>query len=470
MADDGGTLYRLSLTSRFYSTIALAALYASLTKFPSDYDDEDRLAEDATSYSLRITKWSSLWKSLAMSAVDNRSTTINYARALRILSLRDLLSLMEEFRSLRAQSVRQTFFAGGLEQCNMTRTYNISGTPQTVFDFNSSTDALTDMITRETRNVTTLIRQNTERPSLDQPGHLHRWLRHLPALETLQVFSGDTFEDERVRDAVTNCPNFKSLQIYHWPANVDPDEALSQFVSSISGRGLERLVITHGHNCVRELAVSALSFYHGSALTELEVLDVSDACLKALEMATNITNLRSCTFSLAGLRFTFPNEESCDIVSQFLGRNPSLERLDLGLFGVDKILTPVLPILKLKHLSITDVHETILPDSFWTALNSQSSSLELLTLKTLNPYPDIICPSVQMINSIRLLYKLKVLDITAFSVLVSDWDVRNIVQSCPLLEDLNLASPSLSNQTLVQLATLPRLTNFACQYSPTFCD
>ena len=462
MADDSGTLYRFSLTTRFYSTIALAALYASLTKFPSDYDDEDRLAEDATSYVVRISRWSSLWKSLAMSALDNQSTTINYARALRILNLRDLLSLMEEFRTLRAQPVRQTFFAGGLEECNKTRTYNISGTPQTVFDFNASTDALADIITRDTRNVTTLIRQNTERPSLDQPGHLHRWLRHLPALEILQVFSGDTFEDERVRDAVTNCPNLKSLQIYHWPANVNPDEALSQFVSTISGKGLERLVITHGNSCVRELALSALSSYHGSTLTELEVLDVSDICLSALAMATNITHLRSCTFSLEGVPYDFPNEESCDIVSQFLGRNPWLERLDIGLFGLDKILTPVLPHLKLKYLSITDVLETVLPDSFWNAINSQSSSLELLALKTVNRYPELVRPSAKMINSIRLLYKLKVLNITAFSVVVNDWDVREIVQSCPMLEDFYLASPSLSNRSLLQLASLPNLTNFAC--------
>jgi hypothetical protein len=237
---------------------------------------------------------------------------------------------------------------------------------------------------------------------------------------------------------------------------------VSQFVSTISGKGLERLVITHGNFCVRELALSALSSYHGSTLTELEVLDVSDICLSALAMATNVTHLRSCTLSLAGVPYDFPNEESCDIVSQFLGRNRSLERLDIGLFGLDKILIPVLPNLKLKHLSITDVFETVLPDSFWTAINSQSSSLESLALKTVNRYPEFIRPSAKMINSIHLLYKLKVLNITAFSVVVNDWDVQEIIQSCPLLEDFYLASLSLSNRSLLQLASLPNLTNFAC--------
>ena len=461
LSGDSGTLYRLSLTTRFYSAIALPALYASLAKFPSDYDDEDRLAEDATSYIRRITKWSSLWKSLAMSALDNQSTTINYARALRILNLRDLFSLMDEFRSTRSQTVRGEFFAGGLEECNKTSVY-VSGTPQTVFDFNSATDALADIITRETRNVTTLIRQTMERPSLRSPGHLHRWLKNLPALETLQVFWGNAFEDERVRDAVANCPNLKSLQIYHWPATVDPDQALSKFVSMISGNGLERLVISHGNTCVRELALSALSSYHGSTLTELEVLDLSDECLFALAMATNITKLRSCTFSLERVTFILPNEESCDIVSQFLGQNPFLERLDIGLFGVHQILTPVLPSLKLKYLSITDVLETVLPDSFWTAMNSQSSSLEVLILKTDNRYPELVRPSAKMINSIRLLYELRVLNITAFSVALNDWDIGEICRSCRLLEDLYFSSPSLTNQSLMQLTTLPGLRSFAC--------
>ena len=404
-----------------------------------------------------------------MSALDNQSTAFNYARALRVLNLRDLLSLMEEFRPPRSQPIRAAFFAGGLEDCNKTRSYNITGTPQTVFDFNTSMDALADKITRGTSNVTTLIRQNTE-PPLTQPGHLHQWLRNLPALEILQVFSGDTFEDDRVRDAVTNCPNLKSLEIFHWPAVVDPDEALSQLVSTISGKGLERLVVHSGNNCVRELALSALSTYHGSTLTELYVMDISDSFLSALAMATNITNLRICTFGLSVLNYNVSrNEESCDIVCQFLGQNTSLERLDLGLYGADKILTPVLPSLKLKHLSLTDVLETVLPDSFWMAMNSQSSTLELLHLKTVSRYPELIRPSTKMINSIRLLYKLKSLTITAFSVALNDYEIGNIVESCPLLEDVYLASPSLTNHSLLELTSLQSLTNFACLFPPHQC-
>jgi len=265
---------------------------------------------------------------------------------------------------------------------------------------------------------------------------------------------------------VTNCPNLKSLQIYHWPAVFNSDKALSQFVSTISGKGLERLVVTHGHRCVRGLALSALSTYHGSTLTELEILDISDSCLSALAMATNITKLRSCTFSLGSMNYNFNNEESCNIVSQFFAQNSALESLDIGLHGVDKILTPVLPSLKLTHLSITDVLETILPDSFWTAMNSQISTLESLTLRTLNRYPELVRPSTKMINAIRLLYKLKSLTLTAFSVALNDYEVEDIVYSCPLLEDVYLASPSFTNRSLTALATLQNLTNFACLYSP----
>src|SRR5579871_2029049 len=133
LSEDLETLYYLALTCRLYSTVALPALYSSLDRFPSEYDDEDRLAEDSQSYTARLTAWSSLWRSLAMSAKDPLSTTINYAAFLRVLNLTDLLSLMEEFRHQRGQQVRNCFFAGGLEEYNKLRNMSFAKSNQKVF-------------------------------------------------------------------------------------------------------------------------------------------------------------------------------------------------------------------------------------------------------------------------------------------------------------------------------------------------
>ena len=435
-----------------------------LVKFPSD-DDEDRLAEDATAYTNRLTKWSSLWKSLALSALNPTSTTINYAACLRVLNLRDLLSLMEEFRYHRAQRVRAEFFAEeGLQNCNKTYTF-MEG--QVRYDANASTYSLADIVASGTRNVTTLIRQTSERSSPNEASHLSRWLTCMPALESLQLLSAEVFEDKRARDAVTNCPNLKSLEIYLWTLNnalsstTDPDASMSKLLSTITGHGLERLIIKHGLLSLRHLALSALSHYHGKSLNELEILDISDACLASFGIAQNITNLRSCILSYEGS--VIPST-TCDAISQFLARNKSLERLDLRLVGLQDILPTSLPSLRLKRLCLYDFTDTVLPDPFWNAISTQSDSLETLILQADSEPPELLRATDAMLNAIQLLYKLKVLTITGFAVVITDGDINDIVSSCQNLEEITLASPALSNESLKYLSTLPCLTTFLSQF------
>jgi hypothetical protein len=467
LTDDLGTLYRLSFCSRFISSIALSTLYSSLVKFPSDYDDEDRIGEDATSHTLRLTKWSSLWKSIAVSAINSRSTASNYAAALRVLNLRDLLSLMEEFRTPRVQNVREEFFSGGLEVCNKTRSFTFGNTPRTIFDANLSSDSLADLMAPGLRNVTTLIRQTTERPSSGGPGHLYLWLTHLAALESLQIFEAEVFEDKRTRDVVKNCPNLKSLELYMWTLGsgtiIDPDIALSQLLSTIQGHGLERFVVKHGHECFRQASLDALCRYHGSTLTEFEVSDISESCLGSFGMVPSITNLRSCTLQFDNRRYAFgPNMgETFESVSQFLIQNKNLERLDLNLFGIEHIIPSALPSLRLKYLSIAYVNDIVLPKACWTAIATQSNTLESFVLRNNNRAHEFLYSADEMMNAIRLLYKLKFLGITTFSVIITDLDIGNIALNCRDLEELSCSSPSLGDASLRALSTLPRLTTFS---------
>lgn len=470
LTDDFGTLYRFAFCSRFISPIALSVLYSNLTKFPSDFDDEDRLGEDATSHSLRLTKWASLWKSVALSATSSHSTAFNYAAALRVLNLRDLLSLMEEFRAPRAQSIREEFFSNGLEDCNKTRKFSIGNMPRTIFDANLSADLLTDLMAPGTRNVTTLIRQTPERPSSGDPGHLHLWLTHMTALESLQVFTAEVFEDERTRDIVKNCPNLKSLELYMWALTamssdnvIDSDVALSALLSTVRGHGLERFVVKHGHTCFRQSSLGALSRYHGPTLTEFEVLDISKSCLCSFATASNITNLRSCTLQFDDPRSAFESNmnETFESVSQFLIQNKHLERLDINLFGIEQILPPALPSLRLKSLSITYVNDIALPKTFWTAITTQSNTLESFVLRNNSRVHELLYTSSEMMNAIRLMYKLKFLIITTFSVIITDWDIQDIATNCRDLEEFSCSSPLLGNASLKALSSLPRLTTFS---------
>jgi hypothetical protein len=470
LGDDLGTLYSLALSCRLYSAVGLQALYSNLVKFPSDYDDEDRFAEDAKAYTSRLKKWMSLWKSLAMSALDPTSTFHNYSSSLRVLNLRDLLSLMEEFRAIRSQPLRAEFFAGGLEQCNADTKY--PNTDRLFFDYNTATDTLADIITSATRNVTTLIRQTVERPVTQddwvspKPGHLYQWILNLPLLESLQVFSGETFLDERVREAIQYCPNFKSLAIYHWPfVSRDVDETMADLLSSISGNGLEKLVITHGGECLREQAVLALDHCHGHSLTHLEVLEVDWYCLNALSTLTRIVNLRSCTLhahSPSNL-----SEEILEGISQFLSRNTSLTRLDLYVHNIQKVLTKALPSLHLKHLAITERLETpLIPDGFWPAVASQADTLHSLTLR---PQSDprlleLTRMSPEMLTAIRSLHNLKYLTISAFAGIVVDSEVEEIVKGCNDLQELCLVSANLTDLSLKYLSTLPHINSFTSLY------
>jgi hypothetical protein len=362
---------------------------------------------------------------------------------------------MEEYRTPRAQTVRTKFFTGELKEYNKSRSNAVSGKS---FDYHLAADCLTDLIAPAARNVTTLIRQTT------LSGHFHLWLPGLPALESLQIFSGETLADQDVRDALVHCPNLKSLEIYHW-LGTNPDEALAAFLRSIAGNGLERLIIKGGFVCFRELSVSALGHCHGNTLTELEGIDISASSLEAFSLASSITNLRSCILHTSPGLAEYVTDTIFETMSNFLAQNTHLENLDLNIGHIDKILVSVLPALKLKHLSFSEgrIADT-LPSTFWSALTSQADSLQSLRFDA----PDQLTLS-QMLpsdvrDSISSLHQLRHLTIDGLIRLLTDMDVGTVVKGCPLLEELCLASLALTDETFIQLSSLRHLTTFRSMY------
>jgi len=458
LADDLRSIYCLARCSRLYSSVALPALYSHLSKFPADYDDEDRLAEDPTAYTDRLTKWSSLWKTLAYSSLSPR-TTINYAAALRVLNLRDLCSLMEEFSKHFGQTAREDFFDGGLEAYNKTRVMSVGKRNNRRFDWQLSADCLTDLIVKETRNVTTLIRQTT------LSDHLHLWLQNTPLLESLQVFSGAPLGDDRVAEALVGCPNLRSLELYYWPPQMingvleRSDVLLARLLGSMTG-GLKRFVIKNGGACFSALALSALTVRHGKSLTELEVVDISPLCFYALAQAPEITNLHCCSIHVDDMAAWADGYMEIAAVSEFFARNTSLERLNVGILETNNVLGGALKSLHLKHLSITHISDEILPDSFWPSIASQASTLETLVLDHTTQFFELQIPPEEMLRSICLLHKLKTLTIATFYSLVRDSEVGRIVESCPNIEEISFASHALSDVTLQHLCKLQRLRIF----------
>jgi len=480
--NDLGTLYSLSLACRLYSTIALPALYTSLTTFPSN-DDEDRLQPESLQTSARLRKWSSLWRSLALSALDPQRTFLPYARHLRVLDLRDLLSLMDELRPSRMAPWRKAFFADGLEECEKVRVF-ASGT---YFDFNLSTDFLADIITKGTRNAVALIRETPERPTAEEQGegHLARWLLNLPHLEFLQVFSAEVFEDERVRDALTQCPKLRSLTIYLWSQAAAlgeataEDSALSQLLSSAGqGVGLERFVMEHGTRTFGQLSISALSHFHGRTLVELEILDISTSALTQLSLASNVTQLRICTLSYdSHITPEIDNIENyIKTLSSFLSSNASLQILDIRVPNMEAVLKSSLQNLHLHTLRLTELIkprvESLFGPDFWKAISTQSSSLQELYLppplvseNSLVEFSDL--PG-DMMTAVCSLPKLRTLEARGFTRYITDEDVYNVVINCRELRQLMLTSPLLTDAALMSLSGLPELREFLAQYAAPY--
>jgi hypothetical protein len=464
ISDDRGSLYSVASSSRTCAKIALPILYANLVKFPSDIDDEDRLAEDPDSLTQRLIKWSSLWKSLALSSKNPTSTIIHYAAVIKVLDLHDLFTLMEEFRAPRGQIARTQFFAGGLEEYNKVRAISIGKTQLKRLDVDLSMDSLTDLIALTARKVTKLIGYT---PS---PEYLHRWLVNMPALKALKMFSAAALSDEQVRDSLANCSNLKSLEIYHWPdwtsAPSDMDAQLASVLAAVSGAGLQRFVMSRGSGRFLELSAAALNHRHGQTLTELELLALDWDSFCSLTVVQNLSNLRSCTLDISHDSANFPflgdilDDETASSLSQFFVQSTCLETLHLHIPYPEKILRPAIPQLHLKSLFIEYHQESPLRKSFWPVISSQSDTLERLTLNCQDRTDPDRLPS-ELLTTICTLHKLKYLGIEAIDIcLLTNSEVGEIVANCPHLEEVIFASTALGNEALEHLAMLENLTMF----------
>jgi len=369
-----------------------------------------------------------------------------------------------------------------LEECEKIRVF-ASGT---FFDHNLSTDFLADIITKGTCNAGTLIRETPERPTQGE-GHLARWLLNLPHLEFLQVFSAEVFEDERVRDALTRCPKLRSLSMYLWSQTAAlgeataEDSALSQLLSSVGkGVGLERFVMKNGARTFGQLSISALSHFHGRTLVELEILDISTSALTQLSLASNITQLRSCTLSYdSHITPEIDNiEDYIKTLSSFLSSNAGLQILDIRLPNMEAILKSSLQNLHLHSLCLTELVnprvESLFGPDFWKAISTQSSGLQelhlpppLISENSLVEFSDL--PG-DMIAAICSLPKLRTLEASGFTRYITDEDVNNIVIHCRELRQLMLTSPLLTDAALMSLSGLPELREFLAQYAAPYLD
>lgn len=409
------------------------------------------------------------------SALKPRKTTINYAAALRILDLRSLSILMQEFfpdvdpdstRQIR-QAAKKQFFEGGLEEYNKTSP-SVGEMTGGTYNWIIVADCLTDLIVKETKNVTVL----EGRMVYDHlPGHLHLWLQNTPSLEALRLYSGSTLSDERVVEALNGCPNLRSLEFGQWgfPADrEDADAVLARLLRSMV-IGLRRLVIRDSQSsgggdsqgCFGELALSALSHYHGNTLRELEVFNLRRKCFFSLHLASNITNLRSCCLYVETKHNSWRDpEEKFAAVSEFFSRNTSLETLNVGIVGTSTILSKALPNLHLKHLIISNFADYNSDTPFLPVISSQANSLETLILRNHSYAEHPRRVTEEKLKVICLLHKLRVLTIAGFVSLLLDEQIGRIADNCPDVEEFSVASSALSDCTLQHLSKLKRLRIF----------
>jgi hypothetical protein len=470
LKDDRSTLYSLALSSRLLSKVALPILYANITEFPGTafWDLPGVFELETEELKAQVSKWMSLWRSLALSALDSNSTTMNYASLIRCLDLDDLDSLGGEVwaggPTRRQAELQAEFFAGGLEDVH--KGYiALSPFPR---ESNFSL-VLADIVLSGTRNLRKLVYVHSLLPefhlntSTAGIGYIYRWLTNLPLLEDLQVPLRDLYRSEKASEAIKSCPSLTSLQIEGKDESLwfqDTSILNGRFFSWISEKGLEKLEIDLGVEWVDKGAVDELARCHGNTLTSLTVAcQDSNRFLTALSGASQIVNLRSCNLSTSSPPIVVELEH----LGQFLGRNKSLEHLSLGFEDkLEPILRLALPCLHLINLSIdvSDSDNHRLLDSLMSPISSQSSSLESFNLQL----PSDLGYEFDVTTAIRSLSKLK--HLTIHSHFLSDQDVKGIVSGCQNLETVEFNCPKLTNLALKWLSSLPHLTNFTSSHYP----
>ena len=239
---------------------------------------------------LNVQKWSILWRSIILSALGK--TLYPYCRHLRMLDLRDLGDLLEDdkFRG----NISKHFFSHDLARFHFTLETPIRARAGRL-DRNKIISAVGDEITQQAPLL----------ESLSEPTLLNTlstalltWVPRLPHLRRLDLFNGNAFADDMVRNLLhAHCPNLETLKIYHSPSGSETDHALATFINGMPENKLVDFETLGDCGIGAETCMALNS--HGKSLRQLK-LSLDQQGMLALAHLQKCTSLNTLAIGTYG--------------------------------------------------------------------------------------------------------------------------------------------------------------------------
>ncbi|KAE8151281.1 hypothetical protein BDV25DRAFT_152844 [Aspergillus avenaceus] len=414
---DYNSLYQCAITSRCFAEHALELLYKLYNTSPvrggGTEDEQFRTRRTASTLaSIRsqqdviIRKWAVMWRSIALSTLDQ--TYLPYYSYIRYLDLEDLGYLLGQGYINRNKEV---FFTPELTDY-ISQDYGIKGNKRLrsskSFDIEHTLVKIGSAIVKRSMSIRGM-------SCNVQPPVLAEFLQQLPLLQSLTIWSGASLTDhsgDKIRDY---CPELKQLTIYSWQnepsRNAESDS--EQFLNELRPNTLEYFeVLSYSHlgprsiramgshlNSLTELKLTSLTI---EAIAELPSLN-SPPALKVLVLTDSVPAARNDEFYAAVTR-----------VAEWIRSCKALRRLELRRFVDDPFLLSQalsdenlrLTYLSLTGYSISDGH------AFHEALSNQSSLAGLYLRGEGSDVPEDNELLIQTIGQLNSLQELELMNIS----------------------------------------------------------
>ncbi|KKA24499.1 hypothetical protein T310_1528 [Rasamsonia emersonii CBS 393.64] len=452
------------MSSRWLAKPALSVLYQLYDTSPvtGGGTEEEQLRTKRTTGTTTVTaggkdeqnsiirKWALMWRSIILSTFER--TYLPYYSYIRYLDLEDLKHLVSD-PSFKGQ-IREEFFSGEIGDY-IFRDYETKGSKR-LRSSRTSPDAIW-IVQKVGSAITQKAKSIRELSGEIPPSALTEWIRNLPELQALSLWSGNSLSHHAEDEIRVHCPDFKKVALFRWsdsPSETAESES-EQFLKGLRPNSLEYFeVISYSHLGPRSIAAL------GSHLKSLVELKLTSLPLKAIAELPSLTappalKVLSLTDSLPELR----NEEFYKTVSdvaEWICSCKNLRRLELRRFLDDPVLLSKVLIddrVRLNALHVVG-YSMQSARAFHEALASQSS-LQVLSLQGEgSEWPQDQEVLVQALGQLSELLELELKEISEY---FTPDHIMSLTPYLPHLERLWISGYDFNDQVWDSFLCLPRL-------------
>ena len=406
-------------------------------------DFATKAAEQAQFY----RKWTLLWRSIALSSLDDNATYKPYCRYIKTLDFRNLSLMLEDMKFFGP--IRTAFFAGKLRPFHFPKTE----WKRQVVDVVATVNAIGDAVTAKS----TLLEEIDGHIS---PGFLPRWISRSPKLESMVLWKGDALANGAGQAIADRCENFRNLTLHEW-LSPDADISFATFLTELKPDTLTYFQMI-SYNSIGRQSFQALGRH--TKLQELDLANLNEDAVRNLNALKDCTSIHTLKLddNFGTVRLEELNNNVFVEVVKWLSSCRELRDLSLKkFFDAPAILSRVLqsPNVKLTRLSLEGytVANNTSAQLFHSSLADQKS-LESVWLK--GNGEDTSADDLQiMVEGLCNLTNLRELILKDVSDEFSEEHITTLALSLPLLEDFGTSGGEVRAVVLSALAKLKRLKN-----------